>query len=225
MFKTKLISTSFVLIVSSQSVFSQNSLIGFPNIIDGDTLTVGNKRVRLHGIDAPELKQSCIKNEVEFKCGYWAKIALKRKVGKEKIRCDPHGKDRYKRLIAVCYQNKLNLNYWMVKSGWALAYRRYSTAYLDAELSARNKKVGIWSSAFIVPSAWRKGDRLKKQRFSGHKFKECKIKGNISSSGSKIYHEPADRDYSKTKINEANGERWFCSPQAAQNAGWRRAKR
>ena len=225
MFRTKTIFVSLFLVFLSHPVLSQNSLIGIPNIIDGDTLTIANTRVRLHGIDAPELRQSCNKNRKEYQCGRLAKIALKRKIGAAKIRCYTHGTDRYKRLISVCYQNKLNLNYWMVKSGWALAYRRYSSAYTDAELAARSNKLGIWGGEFTIPSAWRKGKRLRKHQISRGNHQECRIKGNISRSGSRIYHKPEDRNYSKTKIDKMNGEKWFCSEKDARKAGWRRAKR
>jgi len=225
MFKIKTIFYLFVLNIFSPPVFSQTSLIGFPNIIDGDTLEISNQRVRLHGIDAPELKQVCSKNGKKYKCGKFAKIALQKKIGASKIQCYADSVDRYERLVSICYLNKLNLNLWMVKSGWALAYRRYSSAYTDAEFFAKNEKLGIWSGAFIVPSAWRQGKRSKTNEFSKRKHKKCRIKGNISRTGNRIFHKPEDRDYSKTKIDPDSGERWFCSEKAAQRAGWRRAKR
>jgi endonuclease YncB( thermonuclease family) len=129
-------------------------------ITDGDTIKFNNKKIRLHGIDTPEIKQLCKnKNGEDYKCGVKAKLALINLISSHQVKCSIHGKDRYKRLIATCFVKNININEWLVKKGWALAYRRYSEDYVDEELFAKNNKLGLWKGDFLEPWKWR---RLKK---------------------------------------------------------------
>ena len=129
-------------------------------ITDGDTIKFNNKKIRLHGIDTPEIKQLCKnKNGQDYKCGVKAKLALITLISSNQVKCSVHGKDRYKRLIATCFIKNININEWLVKEGWALAYRRYSKDYVDEELFAKNNKLGLWRGDFLEPWKWR---RLKK---------------------------------------------------------------
>ena len=130
---------------------------GAPSIIDGDTVKILSKRIRFHGIDTPEKKQTCIKNSKEYSCGEEAANALKRKIGGKSINCKVEDKlDRYKRYIGVCFLENVNLNKWMVRNGYAVAYRRYSKDYIEDENYAKKNKIGLWSSNFILPEKWRK---------------------------------------------------------------------
>ena len=132
-------------------------IAGNPIITDGDTIKIINKRIRLHGIDAPESKQLCKKNSKEYRCGIIATDALTKKVNKKKVRCRVQDKlDRYKRYIGVCFVKAINLNQWMVRNGYAVAYRRYSKDYIKDEEYAKKNKLGLWSGAFINPEKWRK---------------------------------------------------------------------
>ena len=129
-------------------------------ITDGDTIKFNNKKIRLHGIDTPEIKQLCKnKNGEDYKCGVKAKLALINLISNQQVKCSIHGKDRYKRLIATCFVKNININEWLVKEGWALAYRKYSKDYVDEELFAKNNKLGLWKGDFLEPWKWR---RLKK---------------------------------------------------------------
>ena len=129
-------------------------------ITDGDTIKFNNKKIRLHGIDTPEIKQLCKnKNGEDYKCGVKAKLALINLISSHQVKCSVHGKDRYKRLIATCFVKNININEWLVKEGWALAYRKYSKEYVDEELFAKNNKLGLWQGDFLEPWKWR---RLKK---------------------------------------------------------------
>ena len=105
-----------------------------------------------------------------------------------------------------------------VMEGLALAYRRYSRDYVEAEKEARKRNVGMWQGEFVKPWDWRKGQRLATNKPA--KSGNCLTKGNISGSG-KIYHIPGSKWYDKTKINKGKGERWFCSEAEARAAGWR----
>jgi endonuclease YncB( thermonuclease family) len=132
-------------------------IVGEPIVTDGDTIKIVNKRIRLHGIDAPEKKQLCKKNSKEYRCGMIAKEALKKKVNKKQVTCTVQDSlDRYKRYIGVCFVGNKNLNQWMVRNGYAIAYRRYSKDYIKDENYAKKKNLGLWSGEFINPEKWRK---------------------------------------------------------------------
>lgn len=135
-------------------------IAGVATVIDGDTLEVRGERIRLHGIDAPESAQSCEAGGKAWRCGQQASLALADRIGRLPVRCETFQRDRYKRIIAICRQGETNLNRWMVRNGWALAYRRYSTDYVAAENEARQTELGIWQGRFVPPWDWRRGKRL-----------------------------------------------------------------
>ena len=93
---------------------------------------------------------------VRWRCGKDAAFALADRIGAANVRCVPRGRDKYQRVIAVCWLGDEDLNDWLVRNGWALAYRRYSQDYVDAENEAREHKRGIWKSEFIPPWEWHK---------------------------------------------------------------------
>ena len=130
---------------------------GVPRITDGDTIKILNKRIRFHGIDTPEKKQFCVKNFKKYRCGQEATNALKKKIDGKLIICKVQGKlDRYKRYIGVCFLGEVDLNKWMVRNGYAIAYRRYSNDYVEDENYAKKNKLGLWNGSFIQPEKWRK---------------------------------------------------------------------
>ena len=143
-------------------------IIGVPKIIDGDTVIIDNFKIRLEGIDAPEIKQTCKKEKLkissiigytfyeDYHCGKVSKKNLETKVDGSKIKCISYSKDRYKRYLATCYKNKINLNQWMVRNGHAVAYIRYSKKYLLDEDFAKQNKLGLWRGKFLNPEKWRK---------------------------------------------------------------------
>lgn len=109
----------------------------------------------------------------------------------------------------------------IVGSGLAFAYRRYSMNYDLEEKSAVVRNVGLHAHQLQSPSVYRRARATGPDSITG----ECLIKGNVSRSGARIYHRPGQKDYSKTKIREELGERWFCSEAEARAAGWRPASR
>ena len=130
---------------------------GTARIIDGDTIWIGQTKIRLNGIDAPETKQKCQrKNGTPYLCGEASTNTLKALIDSQSIRCEGTTYDRYKRLIATCYAGNLSLNSEMVRKGWALAYRRYSKEFVNEEAQAQTSKRGIWAGEFEVPWEWRK---------------------------------------------------------------------
>lgn len=137
-----------------------NEIVGRASVIDGDTLEIQGTRIRFHGIDAPESSQSCSVNDQMFRCGQQAALALSDKIGNRTVACEPRDKDQYGRIVAVCRAGGEDLNKWMVAQGWALAYRKYSTAYVEQESNASAAKLGIWQGEFVDPWEWRRGKRL-----------------------------------------------------------------
>ena len=132
-------------------------------IVDGDTIRLGKVKVRLHGIDAPEADQTCRNAKGEaYPCGKRATsvLILRAAAG---VSCEPAGdeQDRYGRMIATCYAvDGTNINAYMVRSGHALAYRKYSEKYVSQEERARAGRRGIHRGAFVAPWNWRRGKRL-----------------------------------------------------------------
>jgi hypothetical protein len=199
---------------------------------------VGQQEVRLFGIDAPELTQTCTRDGKPWACGSAAADQLSKLIAGKQLKCEPVGKDRYGRTLARCSAGDADLNRTMVATGYALAYRRYSTDYVSAEESARVARRGIWSGTFEQPSEVRhagddyvieqpdrtaRGNRQlpvvssarSKPRPSGN----CRIKGNHSRKGERIYHLPGMPYYSETVAEDI-----FCTEAEARAAGYRRSR-
>ena len=128
-------------------------------IIDGDTIHISNIKYRLHGIDAPEIRQLCKMKEKNYQCGVRSKEFLVSLIGKQSVKCNHKDKDRYKRIVAECFAGQINLNKELVKNGWALAYRDYSKDYVIDEEYAKENNLGMWKGTFIHPKKWRKLNR------------------------------------------------------------------
>ena len=124
-------------------------------IVDGDTIVLNGERIRFSGIDAPELKQACIQNNQEVECGVSAKMLLVKKIGNNMPKCITEGKDVYKRTLAECFINGKSLSKFLVKSGYAFAYRKYSNKFIKEEEFAKTNKIGIWSMTFQYPWIFR----------------------------------------------------------------------
>jgi endonuclease YncB( thermonuclease family) len=148
--------TVIILFTLSLKVIA-GEISGIPSITDGDTIKILSKRIRFHGIDAPEKKQICIKNSKKYSCGQVATNALKKKIRRKLTTCKVQDTlDRYKRYIGVCFLEDIDLNKWMVRNGYAVAYRKYSKDYIEDENYAKKNKIGLWSGKFIHPEKWRK---------------------------------------------------------------------
>ena len=125
-------------------------------IIDGDTIYLNNEKIRFTGIDTPELKQTCNKNSEIIYCGIEARQLLIDKIGKDKVICVREGKDQYKRTLAECFVNDLSLSRYLVREGYAFAYRKYSKKFINDEDFAKKNNIGMWSMNFEYPWDWRK---------------------------------------------------------------------
>ena len=127
-------------------------------ITDGDTIKINGEKIRFSGIDTPELKQTCIKNGVKNLCGIKAKEILIDKISNKKVSCIRDGKDQFKRTLAECFVNNESLSRYLVRSGYAFAYRKYSKKFIKDEDYARMKKIGMWSMEFEYPWDYRKNN-------------------------------------------------------------------
>ncbi len=138
---------------------------GIAEVVDGDTIKINKKKIRLLGIDAPEKKQLCkkiflsisfVSLSKNYPCGEISTKRLKKRINNKLIFCKSSGKDRYKRHIAECFEGKKNINAYMVLNGYAVAYRKYSSKFISYENIAKKEKLGIWAGSFEMPWEYRK---------------------------------------------------------------------
>ena len=162
-----IIISSIFFILTYNDVRSENinKISGFAKVVDGDTIKINSKKIRLYGIDAPEKKQKCKKTYLtisfmsftkDYMCGEVSTQKLIKKINKQKLNCNILNVDRYKRLIGECFKRNINLNSWMVSNGYAVAYRKYSKKYVSDEINAKNNKLGIWQGKFEMPWDYRR---------------------------------------------------------------------
>jgi endonuclease YncB( thermonuclease family) len=131
---------------------------GVARVVDGDTLRVAGARIRLHGIDAPESGQTCIRDGKEWPAGRHAAAWLRSWIDGRTVTCRPETVDRYGRVVATCRVDgeTPSLNETLVREGWATAYREFSDRYAGAEAEARAAGRGIWRARCEPPASWRR---------------------------------------------------------------------
>ena len=127
-------------------------------VVDGDTIYLNGEKIRFTGIDTPELKQTCIKQGIKDYCGVTAKKILINKIGSKIVECISQGKDQYKRTLAECFVNNESLSSYLVRSGYAFAYRKYSKVFIEDENYAKSNKLGLWAMEFDYPWDFRKNN-------------------------------------------------------------------
>ena len=125
-------------------------------VTDGDTIRIGDERIRFSGIDAPEIKQTCIYQEIKFKCGEFSKNLLIEKISNQEVSCIRENTDQYGRTLAECFVGKESLSSYLVREGYAFAYRKYSDKFIPDEEYAQSKGNGMWSMDFMFPWDFRK---------------------------------------------------------------------
>ena len=218
-------------------------LIVVPRIMDADTVDAGTVKIRLNGIDAPETDQRCLDAHGQiWSCGLTATAKLEAYSQGRSWSCELGGTDRYGRFLGTCSVNGEDVGRWLVRNGWALAFRRYSTAYVSDEDYAREHQLGLWSGAFIAPWDWRhrgpqtiilgafhvpttgQRDLLSPTVAETPPSGTCIIKGNFKSRNGCIYHVPGGQFYDRLTMEPGSGRRWFCNEAEAQAAGCRRSK-
>ncbi len=194
---------------------------GVISVIDGDTLDVGGTRVRLHGIDAAETDQTCETAQgVEWACGAAVSREVRARYQGRVAACVAVTMDVYGRVVARCRVGGRDIGRDLVHDGLALAYRKYSREYVAEEVRAARAGRGLHTGRMMRPAQF----RLERIKGQAPEDRQCRIKGNVSSRGDRIYHLPGQKYYRKTGIRRDKGERWFCSEREARAAGWRKAK-
>lgn len=189
---------------------------------DGDTIRIGAQRIRLFGIDAPEAAQVCDSGDKgSWPCGAVATARLAALIGERPVDCIPRDRDRYGRLVATCSVGRVDLAERMVAEGLARAYTRFGDDYALTERRAKTEAIGLWHGASAAPWEYR---AARAPAPSAPPDPGCAIKGNVGTSGAKVYHLPGSRDYDRTRIDPRRGEAWFCDIEAAVAAGFRAAR-
>lgn len=133
---------------------------GQARAVDGDTLDVEGTRIRLHGIDAPETRQTCTATDGSaWACGRYAAAALAAAVADAEVACTARGRDRYQRMVATCWVGAVEVGHAMVAQGMALADQRFGRTYGAVEETARTAALGLWAGSFEAPWEWRRARR------------------------------------------------------------------
>ena len=141
--------------LSSLFLLSNNLFASHVTVIDGDTIRLGDVKIRFSGIDAPEINQTCVASEGKVACGKISRDLLIEKVTNNKISCTDEGKDFYGRALGECFVNGESLSSYLVREGFAFAYRKYSNKYIEDEEYAKFNKLGMWSMEFQYPWDYR----------------------------------------------------------------------
>lgn len=138
---------------------------GGANVVDGDSLVIAGERIRLRGLDAPELDQTCRRGAINYPCGREARKALADLVGTRSVACEGRRRDRYGRLLADCVAGRTELGRAQVEAGWAIAYGDYE----KEEAIARDDGRGVWAGEFERPKDWRqmRGDAAEDEHVRG----------------------------------------------------------
>lgn len=145
-----------VAIIFAIRYFGLSEFSGRARVVDGDSLLVAGKQVRLYGIDAPELHQTCkLADGTTYRCGLSARDHLAQLADGQHVACTRIDIDKYQRDVSECTAGATNLNAEMVRSGWAVAYAYHTPAYVGQEQHARRAKRGLWRGTFIKPRIWR----------------------------------------------------------------------
>ena len=150
---------TLALLVALLPALALADIAGPARVIDGDTLEINGERIRLHGIDAPEMRQSCWRDGKVWRCGGDAANALAGMIASRAVACRKLDRDSYGRMVSKCRVAGEDLGEWMVLNGWAVAYVYFSYEYSRAEQRAKSARRGIWASEFEMPWEWRRANR------------------------------------------------------------------
>jgi endonuclease YncB( thermonuclease family) len=228
--RTILIGLAITPALTSAPVGAQITLSGTGWVKDGDSLMVGDTEVRLFGVDAPELSQTCQRGGEAWACGRAAAEELGKLIAGQQVRCQSMGSDQYQRVLGRCTASSIDINRLLVSRGYAVAFRRYSSDYVSAEESAKANKRGLWAGSFQMPSEYRHAtpagaapraegaQRVRAASTASRASSTCNIKGNRNRKGQWIYHVPGMPYYERTRPEEV-----FCTEADAKAAGYRRA--
>jgi len=130
----------------------KTTVAGTTSVIDGDSLRIAGREIRLAGLDAPELRQTCRRDGQSYACGEVARAELRRMIANGAVTCAVQGRDKYRRDLGRCSVQGEDIGASLVRRGFAVAYGDYA----DEEERARRARLGLWAGTFEPPSDWRK---------------------------------------------------------------------
>lgn len=151
----------FLIGLSPAPGFSAEKKQGNIYVVDGDTFHINGQKIRIWGIDAVELHQTCLKSGQSYECGKSARLYLQSVIGNSVPVCIAQPKSsKETRTVASCQVDGKDIGREMVKAGWALDYKHFSKGkYSAEERDARENRRGIWAGEFENPYQWRKGSK------------------------------------------------------------------
>lgn len=160
-------SATILWLLAASHVFAADISGVVTAVHDGDTFTIdGHTKIRIFGIDAPELNQQCRADAKQepgnascVPCGHYSRDALAKLTEGKEVICADRGKS-YDRIVGECSIGKVQIGPWMLTHGNAVVYKRFlkkkdRAAYLGAEAGAKRANEGIWATTFVPPSNWR----------------------------------------------------------------------
>jgi endonuclease YncB( thermonuclease family) len=237
----RIVCALFCSVFAAQSAAARD-MVAVPEIVDADTIYAGAVKIRLAGLDAPETDQVCIDSQGRsWPCGLEARKRLQSFSGGRTWLCRLTGEVTYDRQVGSCTIDGEDVGRWLVREGWALAFKRYSQMYVRDEIFARKRQKGLWSGAFVAPWDWRhrshetlvlgaffvQNDAQRKliapELASMPPDPACAIKANLRTDQC-IYHVPGGRFYDRLDMTSKSSRRWFCSEVEARAAGCRKSK-
>jgi len=223
----------FVCLLIALPVWSaQPEFTGVPRIIDGDTLVVAGQRIRLGGIDAPELRETCVDGAGrDWPCGIWAKKTADAILSGQTLHCVDLGFRSYDRTVGRCYLKGKDISISLIEAGVARPCLRHAREqgqehrYMQAKQRAVSARAGVYAGPTnpVAGFCEVRNTPVRRPAFAASQLQTCIIKGNVSTNG-RIYHLPGQRYYEQVTMRGGEA-RWFCTEAQAQKAGWRRAYR
>lgn len=216
-------------VAGASGAFGQ-TIEGRAAVLTGDVLRIGETEIRLAGIEAPEMGQICSRpGNRRWRCGRDARSALVRSVRGETVSCSVSGQDDRGRALGRCFAGDEDIARSLVREGHVFARTGLFAKYAAEEDAARDANAGLWRGEAERPSEYRAkaAERLAKAWEEAKKTAPdgCPIKGRIQSGRRKYYVLPGTADYPRIRIRTRRGERWFCTEEEAQAAGWQRSPR
>jgi endonuclease YncB( thermonuclease family) len=191
-------------------------------VIDGDTIEIGDRIVRLFGIQAPELGQRCLHDGVWLHCGLDAAFELKKLVGVTQLQiiCTPVASLGSIPAV-ICMTGRTDIAHALLFGGYVTTTEEAGPAYKEAETEALHARLGLWHSQFVAPADWRAGERLPGQIEA--EADPCPIKAKVTETGGRVFYVPTDADYLSVQTDPAKGDMLFCSVDTVRDAGWQHA--
>lgn len=133
---------------------------GVASVHDGDTFTVAGIKIRLFGVDAPEMAQTCqMPDGSDWACGRWSRDEVRRILAGVDLRCVKQDRDKYGRMVARCYLQDQDLAEQLVREGIVFSYAQYSHDYLAVEKTAKAARIGLWQATTTPPAEYRRQKR------------------------------------------------------------------